>query len=46
MLLDWEECANRVEIEAEPFGRVAGFRVEVVWLLVGVLFSCLSLGSI
>ena len=46
MLLDWGECANRVEIEAEPFGCVAGFRVEVVWLLVGVLFSCLSLGSI
>ena len=46
VLLDQEKCGNRVGIEAEPFGRVAGFRVEVVWLLVGVLFSCLSLGSI
>ena len=42
---DWWKCGNRVGIEAEPFGREAGFRVEVVWLLVGVLFSCLCLGS-
>ena len=45
MLLDWEKCGNRVGVEAEPFGRVAGFRVGVVWLLVGVLFSCLRFGE-
>ena len=46
MVLDQEKCGNRVGVEAKPFGHVAGCRVEVVWLLVGVLFSNLSLGSI
>ena len=43
VLLDQEKCGNTVRIEAEPFGHVGGFRVEVVWPLVGVLFSRLSL---
>ena len=43
-VLDQEKCVNRVGVEAESFGCVAGFRVEVIWLLVRVLFSCLSLG--
>ena len=46
LALDWEKCGNRVGVEAEPFGCVAGFRVEVVRPLVGVLFSCLDLGII
>ena len=46
MVLDWEKCGNRVGIEAEPFGHVAGYKFEVIWLLVGVLFSHLGFGSI
>ena len=36
MLLDREKCGNRVGIEAELFGHVAEFRIEVVRPLVGV----------
>ena len=45
MILDQKKYGNRVGIEAEPFKHVSGFRVEVVWLLVCVLFSCLRLGG-
>ena len=46
LVLDWEKCGYRVGIEAEPFRCVSVFRGEVVWLLVGVLFSSLKLGNI